>query len=307
MDIIKKELPPKYKKVIKEGQIYLTIKTTGLQKVKNSIYGIGYAYLEDGKPKYTILNSLLVHEEYILIQKFIEDTKDSNIITTYYGNTFDLPFLVEKMEIYDFTLPPHYEDDMYILVKTLKDELKLKSMSKKHIGDFFQIAEPPLDGKKEIQLYKQALTNKSESKLNIELIENTRKSLFLLLELKHRILPLEEEYLILKKDPFYRINHCKIQGDYLQIKGFTTDEKKEIYHQSITLKTNKESESFFLEFPVKSAPYDKERRCYYTLDQKLINYSSIPFPKEVYPLKLGKIYILKNIKEIAETYLKELL
>ena len=108
-------------KLIEPGDLFLDIETTGLSRSRHQIYLIGMATVIDRNHIYVSqLFADYPEDETALLAHFSDELHASNIkrIITFNGNSFDLPFLLERSKV--CAVPLDF-DDFELL--ELKDSL----------------------------------------------------------------------------------------------------------------------------------------------------------------------------------------
>ena len=81
-----------------EEALFWDIETTGLSRIYDSVYLIGYLYYQDGE--FYLEQHLAEHiaDEVDLLLFFLEKIKKHRYLISFNGDTFDLPFLCERMK-----------------------------------------------------------------------------------------------------------------------------------------------------------------------------------------------------------------
>lgn len=130
--------------ILKPGDLFLDIETTGLSRARHQIYLIGMASVVDHNTIY--VNQLFAdrpEEEALLLSRFSDDLHSSRVkrIITFNGNSFDLPFLVTRAEKNGISLhPDDYElFDIYKEVTKRKNTLQLQNYRQKTLEQFLGI------------------------------------------------------------------------------------------------------------------------------------------------------------------------
>ncbi|MEG0013496.1 MAG: ribonuclease H-like domain-containing protein [Cellulosilyticaceae bacterium] len=165
MDTIKKKMAftPS---VIKSERYFLDIETTGLCKQSDMIFCIGIMFVDKGSLtsyQWIIDNP---EEEFLLLTTFIDFTKDFEIVITYSGKQFDIPFLIARLNTYDLsTAPldnlPHIDLKRFSILKLLSENKSLNRRALETTLGFKR--EIQLDGKEIIKMYKLYASSKNSS------------------------------------------------------------------------------------------------------------------------------------------------
>ncbi len=144
--------------------IFLDIETTGLKRRSDMIYLIGICY--DNFKTRLFFNDDGISEKKILTDliNFLENNNISRIIT-YNGNSFDIPFINEKLKKYeiDFSLSKYESFDLYRVIMPYKNILSLNNLTLKTIEKFLNIyRENTYSGKELIDIYTNYLGFRDE-------------------------------------------------------------------------------------------------------------------------------------------------
>lgn len=158
-----------------ENSLFFDIETTGLSSKNSMIYLIGAGVYNNGF--YTIYQWFAQNseEEKIILNSFIDFTKDFKTIYHYNGNTFDIPFIKARCELYDIN---DYFDifeniDIYRSVTPLKKNVGLVNLKQKSLELFLGIQRDDLyDGGKLIKIYKDYIDKPDEEALSLLLLHN---------------------------------------------------------------------------------------------------------------------------------------
>lgn len=156
--------------------LFFDIETTGFLSSSSSIYLIGCSYFQNGNwiIKQFFANSL--EEEESIIKAFMELTKEFDMLITYNGNTFDIPFVSAKCEKYGIpnTLEGMRGLDIYKRVYTYKNLLKLPDCKLKTIELFMGLErDDEYSGGELIEVYKEYVENHDYDLLRLLLLHNS--------------------------------------------------------------------------------------------------------------------------------------
>lgn len=135
---------PIIKELVRPGDLFLDIETTGLSRSHHRIYLIGMALMVNHNTIY--VNQLFAdcpEDESVLLTHFSRDLHTLGIkrIITFNGNSFDLPFLMERARICAVSL--NFDDfelfDIYKEVVARKNVLQLQNYRQKTVEQFLGI------------------------------------------------------------------------------------------------------------------------------------------------------------------------
>ena len=164
---------------LKEFKIgILDIETTGLSQFSNKIILAGlltYSQQGQGILSQYFLDSL--EDETLLLEAYLEDIKDLDVIVTYNGTTFDLPFIRGRAKKLGLPLEKDpFHLDLYLLFKKFSDLKKLlPNLKQKTVEDFLGLAgqrQDLISGADSILLYQNYLSSKDPSLKEKVLLHN---------------------------------------------------------------------------------------------------------------------------------------
>lgn len=130
--------------LLRSGDLFLDIETTGLSRARNQIYLIGMATVVDDN--FIYVNQLFAdrpEDESALLTCFSEklQTLQAKRIITFNGNSFDLPFLLARAELHALSMS--FEEfelfDIYKEVTRRKSTLRLQNYRQKTVEQFLGI------------------------------------------------------------------------------------------------------------------------------------------------------------------------
>jgi uncharacterized protein YprB with RNaseH-like and TPR domain len=137
--------------------LFFDLETTGLSRKFCHIYMIGTGYIEGNYLNTVLYFAEDISEERAIINEFIQDSRPFERLITYNGNSFDIPFLRERLDnlSINFDLDSFESLDIYVHAKKLKHLLLLPGLKQKNIENFLGInREDKYDGQKLIEVYK---------------------------------------------------------------------------------------------------------------------------------------------------------
>lgn len=152
----------------------LDIETTGLSP-KNSAFVLGGLLTpeEDGLKAEQFFAEALSGEQETL-KKFWAASAAKDVIITFNGQHFDLPFITERLDGPAGSMPFHL--DLYLLVKNFSPVRKfLPNLRQKTIEDYmglWQFRKDEISGKESVELYYRFLTEKTSDLKETILLHN---------------------------------------------------------------------------------------------------------------------------------------
>lgn len=144
--------------------LFLDIETTGLSPRSSYIYMIGAAYYTGstimGDGGFVISQWMCENaaEEKEMLESFIEILSKYSILMHFNGNTFDIPFILERCKANNLAIDISSKTgiDIYRRISPYKHMLKLSSCKQKAIEEFLQIyREDEFSGGDLINVYKE--------------------------------------------------------------------------------------------------------------------------------------------------------
>ena len=148
--------------------IFFDIETTGLSAKNSYIYMIGYGITDNtGNADITLLfndDGTPVSEKEILMY-FTNVSGQFSHILTYNGNTFDIPYVRERLKKHDLAdiFEPMTSIDLFVLIRKYKAKLHLNSCHQSDIEELCGIHRNDFcSGGKLIDVYKKFLKTKNK-------------------------------------------------------------------------------------------------------------------------------------------------
>lgn len=284
--------------------LFFDIETTGLSRKKDNIFLIGTGYYSDNGLNIIQWFAENESEEINVLKALLEFADSFTCLLNYNGNSFDIPFTLERMNKYGISMPPLNSIDIYTFVKPLKKILSLHDLTLKSVERFLNIKrDDEYSGGELISVYKSYTKKKSEKELNLLLLHNKEDVLNL-----HYVTSIIE---------YNSLNGAKLQYDNCLINeyyDYSNVRKKELLlsglHNSTTLprsfNTFKSNEigSFIMNYKT-----DSSLSIRVPILQKTLNYYFENY-RDYYYLPNEKMCILKSMaggvkKENRENATKE--
>ncbi len=169
MEIIKNEV----KNIsLKENEIILDIESTGLSPKYSAIYMIGLIYKEDEETKFEQWFANKKEDEYEILFSLFKLIKNKCIIT-YNGDSFDMPFIKKRADIYGLDCPAYTSIDLIKPSRKIKNLLGIENVKLKTIENYFgYFREDTFTGGMLIELYYAYLENYDEKLKQVILLHN---------------------------------------------------------------------------------------------------------------------------------------
>lgn len=286
-----------------KNSVILDIETTGLSKKYDSIFLIGLMEIKE-KTEIKLFFAENPKEEYKLI-KSIKEYLDKNIIT-YNGNSFDIPFIKEKAELYNIDIPFINGFDLYRYILKQKYLLNLKNYKQKSIEEYMGLFRNDfISGGEVVKRYKDFLITKEYSLFEDVIIHN-RDDIYGLLKSLEIVEKIDKINSITIGNKIFIIKNISFFENTLIINGnlnFKDENFYNMFNYSI-ITTNR---TFKIEIPTLKSRYDIKRYCNYIMKKDfsgVLNIERIPSPEEILILKTDRI-LYNNIHEIVKYILEK--
>lgn len=305
----------KYKNYFNESKIcFVDIETTGLSNKYNSIYLIGILYPES-KNNHWILKQLFaenIEEEATILEGFVSLMTGYDMIITYNGESFDLPFIRERLKRYkiEYELQSSLSMDIYRKAKTNKHLLNVENLKLKTLERYLGLYRKDIyTGKDCIQFYYDYLKTNDEE-LMARILQHNYDDLYYMLDIL-KILDIikdKKSIAIVNKDDTINlsIDNLNILGDQLLVNGKVHDKKivKLIYYGNNYSIYFDADFNFEIRIETSSGMVAPHEKGIYIDTKKYLlpNLSSSPIeydlPLNILLLKVDKQFIIENIKNL---------
>ena len=171
---------PIEKIVDKESTIFFDIETTGFSRKYCNIYLIGCMYYVGDELMYTQWLAENFNDEANVLMAFHKFIQNYNSIIHFNGNSFDIPFVVERGKKYmlDFDFEQYHHIDIYKSVNTINHLLKMENQKQKSFENLLGINRTdPFTGGDLIEVYKHYVESKDE-RLILPLLLHNKEDVF---------------------------------------------------------------------------------------------------------------------------------
>ncbi|MCR5666979.1 MAG: ribonuclease H-like domain-containing protein [Eubacterium sp.] len=155
--------------------VFYDIETTGFSRDYHMIYMIGIGQIEDNHITSTQLLAEQEQDEPVILREFFKRIAGSDLLISYNGKRFDLPFILARAKKFDIplpsTLPP--ELDLYLEAKPIFRFLSVPDQKLKTMERFFHISrEDQMSGKELIEVFKNYQQKHDEKSEQLLLCHN---------------------------------------------------------------------------------------------------------------------------------------
>lgn len=300
-----------------QNMCFFDIETTGLSKKFHNIYLIGLLYYNFDKENWMLTQFFAdsLNEEKDLLIEFKETIKQFNIIVSYNGDNFDIPFVKHKMDKYNIEIDEINSFDLYKFIRKNKFIMHLPDLKLKTVERFLGInRKDTLSGKECINIYKNFLLTNRKDLLNQVLQHNYddlqyMPSLLKITNIIHEKRTLHIKYLN-RFFSFYMDQIDFIKDSLIVIGSYSPafEIPWKYYEPNYSISLNSNGE-FLLDFEIKKAKIFDDILAEIT-DIRVFNcsipvdFSPYDTPEGILILRANKIIYTKNIKTIIETIFK---
>jgi uncharacterized protein YprB with RNaseH-like and TPR domain len=294
---------------LNKNSCFVDIETTGLSRKNNMIYLIGLLYFDFNRDTWILeqyfANSM--EKEGLLLKEFISNISKFDHIITYNGNSFDLPFIDNRLSYHNikYSIDKSKSFDLYQIIKQNKIYLNLENLKLKTIEESLGfIREDKYSGYDCIGFYYDYIRSKDPI-LKIDILKHNYDDLVHMLDIMIILDVLDGKKSFNLGSNKFTIENIDIIGDILRLSGIIKIPlKKDIkfYGNSYDIFTNNlDRFTFSMEF--KEGYITKEDKCIYIdlLDFPTISIkdnSGYNLPPNIFVLLIEKDYCMDNIKTL---------
>lgn len=320
-------IPKKIKKAFNnKTYCFFDIETTGFSRYKDKVILIGILYPTSTGMKIIQLFADKLEDENELLVKFIGLVSKFDVLVSFNGDIFDIPFLNKRFKYnnIDYLIDNKKNIDLLKVVRNHKDLLELDNCKLKSVEKSLGInRNDTISGKESVDYYYKYVANKDTNLKKIILNHNYDDIYYLPRILK--VYDLIEEKSIINESIHFNdykidfhidIRNINFEGEKLIIRGKTNilNINNQVYYKdNYVFKWTPSSGLFELSIIIKTGKLSSGKSCLY-LDQRMYDLpvdledsSDYTLPKELILVKDNKKLIHKNIKLISRSFIKEIL
>ncbi len=296
---------------------FLDIETTGLSRKFNQIYLIGLIYFNH-KNKNWYLSQFFannIDEERILLEQVNKFISNFNLLITYNGDNFDIPFIKHRSKTHKInnTISNIDSFDIYRKIKKYDPYLPFDNLKLKTIEENLNIfREDKYTGKDCINFYYE-YSNTKDNILKNKILKHNFDDLYYLLDIMQifdmiqNIKSLYIEYN--DKIISIEIDEIKIFGDIMSIYCNTLIEKPDmnlIYFGDSFNIIQKDKNHMIIKLEVNEGFITPTKKCLFINKSKLPpnihleDMTEYMLPEDVFILKIENKYQMKNIKKLIK-------
>lgn len=294
---------------------FIDIETTGLSRKYHSIYLIGLLYFNRKENYWTLIQLFAdnIDEEKLVLEEFIQIIDKYDLYVTYNGDTFDIPFINNRLKKFhiDYELKIDRSFDIYRFLRKNKNIFSLENMKLKTVEESLGIYRDDIySGKECIQFYKSYMNNKDEE-LRDRVLKHNYDDLFYLIDLLNIIDVINEKRSISlndgSKETTLYIENIADKGDLFSIDGTVSSDtlnfEMAYYHQHYSLSVDGNNYFKLTIECSKGMVSETELGLYIdknniVLPDNILDSTIFPIPKNLILLKVEKNYIIENIHPV---------
>jgi len=288
---------------------FLDIETTGLSRQFADIISITVLLYESGRYKiYQIFCQYKIDEPEAL--KLLKDLiKSKKYVITYNGNTFDIPFLINKTQKHDINIDfDHFiKIDLYNYMRQLRNKIQITDLKLKTVEEYFNIKRDDTLGGEDVIVLYEAYKIEPRKEFSYLIMQHNYEDVFNLPLLLNNILNLYDDIL------YYNSLIVKINNNDFSIKknsllctlNIISDFKTDYIHQDINFNLNLKINKQTMEINIPVGFYkDINISEFYYVDNneyKIKNYTAIEgIKRNLIPIKLNDKIYYENIKNLIK-------
>jgi uncharacterized protein YprB with RNaseH-like and TPR domain len=295
---------------------FIDIETTGLSRTNNYIYLIGILYYNNSKNSWSIKQLFAENksEEKLILEGFINFINDYDIIITFNGNTFDIPYINQRLILlnipYEISMDKSY--DIYKIVKENRFYLNLESLKLKSLERYLGIFRDDIyTGKECIKFYFNYVKSK-DLILRNKILQHNYDDLYYMLDIMKIIdtIKYKKQLLIKIKDKeiVLVIDRINIVGDVFSVNGYIDDKSsvniRLMHYDSEFNILFYEEGRFEVALDCSQGLISPTSKGYYidknkiVLSKEINDSTDYNLPPNILLLKADKDYCLDNIKNL---------
>jgi len=306
----KKQIPIYFDK---ESICFMDIETTGLNKNSSFIYLLGMLYFDPNNSHWCITQYFIdsIDKEKILLSSFNDFVKRFKTIITFNGESFDIPFIKYRTNIYKIknSLDSLSSFDIFRKVKEENSYLSLKNYKLKTMEESLGIyRDDKISGKECIDLYYKYRKNKKKSLLDMILKHNHDDLYYLMDVLKIFDVINTTKTIYIKKDKELiktEIKSISTKGDMFNI-HCTVSKPNNIAYFGEYFNIRWNDRELLISFEHREGLVTPTKKCLFVdvsswdINDRLKDSTEYVIPDNIILLKVDDKYAMDNLKRIIE-------
>lgn len=208
---------------------FLDIETTGFSRKYDLIYLIGLVFYDYEKKSWNLVQIFADNKnsEKDLLLKLIDYVKDFDMIISYNGDSFDIPFINTRLKLYDidFNLFSIENFDIYRFIRENKIYLNFENYKLKTVEKNLGIYRDDIySGKDCIKFYKDYVVTKDQVLLE-RILQHNYDDLYYLIDIIKIKDKIDEEKSINVTDGKIKLDNMQVLGDIFRVGGYFYSDK----------------------------------------------------------------------------------
>lgn len=291
---------------------FIDIETTGLSRSYSDIISITVLLYDNNCYKMHQIFCEYKIDEPIALKYLKELIRNKKYIITYNGNSFDIPFIISKIEKHGINIDFHsfIKIDLYNWMRNLKNKLQIENFKLKTAEKYFNInREDAICGEDVITLY-EAFRVEPRKEFSYLIMQHNYEDVYNLPILLNCIIKMFDEVLYYKNLIIKIINEdFKIKKNTLYCKfNIITDYKTDYVHTDINfnLTINSTAQTMDLKIPLGFFKDDRIKEFYFidNNEYKVNTYTAIEgIKKNLLPIKFNDKTFYDNIINVVKSIL----
>lgn len=317
MEIItnKIEMKKDLNKYFKTDNIcFLDIETLGFSRQHHNIYLIGLVYYSAKEKSWVIdqlfINSLDKEKELLLYLNDILD--DFDLIVTYNGDSFDIPFIRERYKKYK--IKNNIEDiktyDIYREIRKNGKYLGLENLKLKTIERYLGIyRQDEFTGGDCIDIYLEYVDT-GDKKLKEFVLMHNYEDLYYLTDILDILDHIEEKIGFSIRNYKFKIDSFNLKKESIDIKLLSNRNLNIAYYGDNFSIRNIEDNSYNINLELKQGYVAENTICQYfdmnNLDDYIVDSTDYNLPPNILVIDIEKKEVMENIKNLIEDIFKKI-
>lgn len=289
--------------------LFFDIETTGLSHINSSIISISTLIFENETFKMYQLFCEHKPDEKEMIKYFKEYIENKKYIITYNGNTFDIPFIINKAIQYNIhhNLNKVIKIDLYSDMRYLKNKLNIDNLKLKTVEKYFNINRKDVINGQDVIILYEAFRIDPRKEFSTLILQHNFEDVYNLPLLFKNIISLYDK-IIMYPNIIIKINYSDLSFKKNSLLGnfhIITDYKSNLINHNINfdLKVDIQSQLLAVNIPLNYFQDGIIKELYYinNEDFNVSRYTSIKgLKKNIIPFKINGEVLYNNILNILE-------
>lgn len=300
-------------RLIKDS-FFFDIETTGLSHKYSNIISITLLLYEENKYRIYQLYCEYKIDEKEAIKYFKDLIKNKKYVITYNGNTFDIPFVINKSLEYEINLYLNnfVKIDLYNDMRNLKNKIEISDLKLKTVESYFNINRNDIISGKDVTILYEAYKIEPRKEFSDMILEHNYEDVYNLSILFDKVLSLYD-HIIIHKNVIIKINFDNLifkKNQLICNFNIISNLKSDYLHPSLNfdISINIKSQNIKIKIPLYFFKNDDIQEFFYLHNENynITDYDIIEgIKKNLIPIKYNnKVYnnnVILIIKEILSS------